>query len=126
MQCVKANFIIFPCIFIRSYFIFTNIAADDKFDVWILNVRLRVSTLTSFLFHSFNLSAITSTPSLLNPIRLISALSFGKRNNLGLSFPACGKGVTVPISTNQNPMLPVHLNILHFYQNRTKANRFEN
>ena len=50
-----------------------------------------------------NRKAIESTPSLLKPILFINALSFGKRNNLGLSFPACGKGVTVPISTKPKP-----------------------
>ena len=34
---------------------------------------------------------------------MIIALSFGKRKTLGFLFPACGRGVTVPASTNPNP-----------------------
>ncbi|MNY43827.1 hypothetical protein D3C86_1788100 [compost metagenome] len=50
-------------------------------------------------------SAITSTPLLLKPIRLIKASSFGKRNMRGLSFPGCGIGVTVPTSIKPKPRL---------------------
>src|ERR1700730_2251440 len=54
-------------------------------------------------FHFLSLVATAFTPSLLNPILLMSALSFGKRNNLGFSLPGWGRGVTVPISTKPNP-----------------------
>src|SRR4030095_1619592 len=57
---------------------------------------------------------ITFTPSLLTPSRLINALSFGKRKSLGLSLPACGNGVTVPISTNPKPSVSSSLRYLAF------------
>jgi len=34
---------------------------------------------------------------------LITAKSSGRRNNLGFGFPSCGKGVTLPISTQPRP-----------------------
>src|SRR5688572_33095553 len=59
--------------------------------------------LSSFFLHAFSLWVITSTPSLLKPMRLMRALSLGRRNRRGLSFPACGRGVTVPISIKPKP-----------------------
>ena len=53
----------------------------------------------------FNLEAIFSTPSLLKPILLITALSSNNLNNRFLGFPSCGFGVTVPISIKPNPKL---------------------
>ena len=41
--------------------------------------------------------------SLLNPSLLIKAPSFSSLNILGLGFPNCFRGVTVPTSTNPNP-----------------------
>ena len=42
-------------------------------------------------------------PSLLKPMRLMTASSSGRRNSRGLGFPACGFGVTVPISVKPKP-----------------------
>ena len=56
-----------------------------------------------FFFLLLNLATEASIPSLLKPIRLIIPLSFCSLNNLGLGFPACGNGVTVPISINPKP-----------------------
>src|SRR6185436_12422129 len=47
-------------------------------------------------------------------MRLISALSFGNRKSLGLSLPACGNGVTVPISTKPKPSASNSLKYLAF------------
>ena len=46
-----------------------------------------------------------SEPWLLNPSRLISASSFSNLNILGLGFPNCCLGVTVPTSIKPNPNL---------------------
>jgi hypothetical protein len=54
-----------------------------------------------FLF--LNRSTAASTPSLLNPMRLIKPLSSGKRNKRGLSFPGWALGVSVPISIKPKP-----------------------
>ena len=51
----------------------------------------------------FNLDTAASTPSLLNPILLIIASSFIKRNILFFGFPSCGNGVNVPISIKPKP-----------------------
>jgi hypothetical protein len=59
-----------------------------------------------------NLETKASTPALLNPILLMIASSFFKRNNLGLSLPSCAMGVTVPTSTNPKPNLSRRCN--HF------------
>ena len=42
-------------------------------------------------------------PSLLNPIRFISACAEVSRNMRGRGFPDCGNGVTVPSSRNPKP-----------------------
>ena len=42
---------------------------------------------------------IISEPWLLKPNRFIKALSFSNLNTLGLGFPSCLFGVTVPTST---------------------------
>ena len=44
----------------------------------------------------------------------MSALSFGKRNNLGSGFPSWGNGVTVPISTKPNPSVSSSLKYFAF------------
>ena len=49
--------------------------------------------------------AIASTPWLLKPIRLISALCSFSLNSLGFGLPGCGFGVTVPTSTKPKPTL---------------------
>ena len=45
----------------------------------------------------------TSPPSLLKPMRLITASSRSSRNSRGRGLPVCGFGVTVPISTKPKP-----------------------
>jgi len=50
-----------------------------------------------------------SDPSLLNPNLLINALSLSNLNILGLGFPYCLRGVTVPTSTKPNPNLNIEL-----------------
>ena len=52
-----------------------------------------------------NLSDTISTPSLLNPNLFINALSFSSLNTLGLGFPSCLFGVTVPTSIKPKPNL---------------------
>ena len=47
--------------------------------------------------------ATAPAPALLKPIRLMIALCETSRNRRGRSFPRCGRGVTVPISTHPNP-----------------------
>ncbi len=47
--------------------------------------------------------ATTSAPSLLKPIRLITARSSGRRNSRGVGFPGWPSPVTVPISTWPKP-----------------------
>ncbi len=44
-----------------------------------------------------------STPSLLKPIRLISASASGSRKRRGLGLPGCARGVTVPHSMKPKP-----------------------
>src|SRR6267154_543448 len=51
-------------------------------------------------------SVRASTPSLLNPRRLISASASGIRNRRGLAFPGWARGVTAPISRKPNPRAP--------------------
>ena len=48
-------------------------------------------------------SAICAMPSLLNPKRLITARSLGRRNNRGLGLPGCATGVAAPSSRNPKP-----------------------
>ena len=48
-------------------------------------------------------------PSLLNPSLLIKARSSSSLNILGLGFPNCFDGVTVPISTKPNPSFNTEL-----------------
>ena len=45
----------------------------------------------------------TSTPSLLKPIRLISASASGSRKSRGFGLPGWARGVTVPHSRKPNP-----------------------
>ena len=52
-----------------------------------------------------NRSAAISIPKLLKPNLLITAWSFGSRNNLGFGFPGCGLGVIAPTSMNPKPHL---------------------
>ncbi|CFP67683.1 Uncharacterised protein [Bordetella pertussis] len=47
-----------------------------------------------------------SSPWLLKPRRLISALARGSRNMRGLGLPGWARGVTVPTSTKPKPRLP--------------------
>jgi len=47
-----------------------------------------------------------STPPLLNPIRLMSALAAGSRNMRGRGLPGCARGVTVPTSIKPKPSAP--------------------
>ena len=42
-------------------------------------------------------------PSLLKPMRLITAKCSGTRNRRGFGLPLCGRGVTVPISIKPKP-----------------------
>ena len=51
----------------------------------------------------FKRATASWTPPLLNPIRLIMALSSFKRNNRFLGLPSCPFGVRVPISIKPNP-----------------------
>src|SRR5579872_1691328 len=51
-------------------------------------------------------AAAAAAPSLLNPIRLISARSAGNRNIRGRGFPGWARAVTVPTSTNPKPRAP--------------------
>ena len=51
------------------------------------------------------LAPTTSAPELLNPSRLINALSSSNLNTRGFLFPYCFLGVIVPTSTNPNPSL---------------------
>ncbi len=53
----------------------------------------------------FNRSTASKTPPLLNPILLIIAWSFFKRNNLFLGLPSWPLGVNVPISIKPKPKL---------------------
>lgn len=46
---------------------------------------------------------VLSSPRLESPMRLMMARSLGSRNTRGRGLPACGRGVTVPISMNPNP-----------------------
>ena len=46
-----------------------------------------------------------SAPSEGKPYLLIIALSSGKWKTRGLGLPGCGLGVTLPISTHENPKL---------------------
>ncbi len=50
-------------------------------------------------------SATAAEPSLLKPMRLISARSATRRNNRFLGFPGCGSPVTVPISMWSKPSM---------------------
>ena len=51
-------------------------------------------------------SAARDAPWLLKPMRLIRLWSATRRNRRGEGLPGCGSGVTVPISTNENPKAP--------------------
>ena len=51
------------------------------------------------------LRAAAAMPSLLKPMRLITAPSSASRNRRGRGLPACGRGVTVPHSTKPKPNL---------------------
>ena len=48
-------------------------------------------------------AATASRPSLLKPMRLITAPSAVRRKRRGRGFPACGRGVTLPHSTKPKP-----------------------
>ena len=48
--------------------------------------------------------ATVAAPSLLKPMRLISACCSGRRKRRGFGLPGCGRGVTVPISRKPKPM----------------------
>jgi hypothetical protein len=61
--------VIIDSIFIGSYFVFSNVSADNK-----------------FAFRFFSLFFTASTPLLLNPILLISASSAGSGTVLVLDF----------------------------------------
>ena len=53
----------------------------------------------------------------------MSALSFGRRNNLGAGLPSWAIGVTVPISTNPKPSASSSRRYFAFYQACSKADR---
>jgi hypothetical protein len=105
MQGGKAGFVILPGVFVRCGFVLANVAADKQFGVcrWCVCILFVLPTLLRFSRHCFSRAATASTPSLLKPMRLIRALSFGRRNRRGLSLPAWAFGVTVPISTKPKP-----------------------
>src|SRR3569833_1435423 len=51
-------------------------------------------------------SAAARAPWLMNPIRMLSARSLGRRNSRGRGLPGCARAVTVPISTKPKPNAP--------------------